>query len=152
MQKIIHKYKDELKKIKDNIVFDFENFLKKIELNTELFENIQILHINNEADIEKAHYGEGFYVILTNHIFKENECSFIINNKKAIYRGHSYHTKKRLLSHLSNNYYKENKGSTNFEVCLKLFENSYGVNINQEPYKNWEWTILIIKMKGSIPA
>lgn len=148
VEKIIHKHKEELSKIKEQIIIDFENYLKEIEQNYEI-PNVSILNIRNESDIKNAYYGEGFYVILTNYNFPENKCTFSINNHSAIYRGHSYHTKKRLLSHLSNDYYKENKGSTNFEVCLKLLENNYGVNINKEPYKNWEWTILIIKMKGS---
>jgi hypothetical protein len=147
MQKTISKYRNELSKLKEKIISDFEKYLSEINFNNE-DSNVQIINLKNESDIDKAYYGRGFYVILTDYNFKDNACSFIYDNQKAIYRGHSYHTKKRLLSHLSNHNYKKNKGSTNFEVCLKL-DSDYGININQEPYKKWNWTIVIIKMNGS---
>lgn len=147
MQKTISKYQNEISILKEKIIADFEKYLGEINFNNE-DSNIQIIDLKNESDIEKAYYGQGFYIILTNFNFNDNKCSFTFNNQKAIYRGHSYHTKKRLLSHLSNHNYNNNKGSTNFDVCL-MIDNDNGININQEPYKNWNWIIIIIKMKGS---
>ena len=70
---------------------------------------------------------------------------------KAIYRGHSYFTKKRLFSHLANEKYKsqiKEKGP-NYKVCLKIDGKNSGININKIPYKDWEWTVVVHKMKGS---
>ncbi len=124
-------------------------FFNSIDLNTES-DNIQILEIKEESEINKAFSGGSFYLILTDHKFEENICEFEYKGQKVIYRGHSYFTKKRLLSHLANEKYnKEGKNKPHYEVCLKIEDKVNGININKEPYKNWKWTIIIFKMPKS---
>ncbi|ASV31486.1 hypothetical protein CJ263_15390 [Maribacter cobaltidurans] len=113
--------------------------------------DIQIINVETEDDLDKAYYGRGFYIILADQQFEENKCLFEFRGLKAIYRGHSYFTKKRLLSHLSNEKYKSTRKSNepNYKVCLKIEDKVNGININQEPYKNWKWIVIIHKMKNS---
>ncbi len=83
--------------------------------------------------------------------FDENKCTLDFEGQKAIYRGHSYFTKKRLLSHLANETYRQRRTKHDpfYKVCLKIENGINGININQEPYKNWQWTIIVHKMKDS---
>jgi len=141
-------YTSELSKATDFIQNDLAEYFTNVDYKEESRE-IKITKIKNEEDLNKIIYGAGFYIILTNHPFQENKCEFEFNNQKAIYRGHSYFSKKRLLSHLANSNYQNNKGSTNYTVCLKIENGKNGININQNPYKKWNWTIIVHKMKGS---
>lgn len=113
--------------------------------------DIQIVEINNESDLNKVIYGNGFYIILTDQPFVDNECTLKYKGLKAIYRGHSYFTKKRIKSHLSNDDYnsKRKSGEPHYKVCIKLEDFVNGININQEPYKNWKWIIIVHKMPKS---
>lgn len=113
--------------------------------------DIQIIQVETEVDLNKVYYGTGFYIILTNKQFEKNKCLFEYQDLKAIYRGHSYFTKKRLLSHLSNENYKSirKNNEPNYKVCLKIEDKINGININEEPYKNWKWIIIVHKMKNS---
>jgi len=36
-----------------------------------------------------------------------------------------------------------------YKVCMKLEEKVNGINISAEPYKNWNWTVIIHKMRNS---
>lgn len=150
MKERIEKYSSLLegtiKQIRENLFEYFKNYdyLKPNE-------DVQIIEIKSEEDLDKIIYGRGFYIILTNYDFKENECTFKYKKLKAIYRGHSYFTKKRLLSHLANEKYKfqRKKSDPNYKNCLKIKDGVNGININREPYKNWEWIVIIHKMKKS---
>jgi hypothetical protein len=146
----IIKYTSELSKITDFIQNDLEEYFRSIDYKKQSKE-IQITEVENEEDLNKIIYGVGFYIILTNHNFEDNNCRFKYNNRKAIYRGHSYFSKKRLLSHLANDLYnhKRKKNEQNYKVCLKIEKGKNGININQKPYKNWNWTIIVHKMNNS---
>lgn len=150
MKTRILKYTSELSKTTNFIQNDLEEYFRSIDY-TKPSEEIQITEIKNENDLNKIIYGVGFYIILTDHIFDDNNCEFEYNNQKAIYRGHSYFSKKRLLSHLANEKYKRErkKNEPNYKVCLKIEKGKNGININQNPYKNWNWTVIVHKMKGS---
>ena len=150
MENRIIKYTSELSKITDFIQKDLEAYFRNVDYG-KVSKEIQITEINNEEDLNQIIYGVGFYIILTNQIFDDNNCEFEFNNQKAIYRGHSYFSKKRLLSHLSNEKYKRNRkqNEPNYKVCLKIENGKNGINVNQSPYKNWNWTVIVHKMKGS---
>lgn len=150
MKDRIEKYSSLLEETTKKIRIDLTEYFKSYNY-SKPNKDVQILEIKSEDDLKKAFYKEGFYIILTNNNFKENKCEFEYKGLKAIYRGHSYFTKKRLLSHLANNNYnsQRKKNETNYKVCLKIKDGINGININQEPYKNWKWIIIIHKMKKS---
>ena len=150
MKEKIEKYSSLLEETTKKIKLDLTEYLKNYNY-LEPNNDVQIIEIKSEKDLDKIIYGRGFYIILTNHNFEKNECEFQYKGLKAIYRGHSYFTKKRLLSHLANNKYNSNRKTSepNYKVCLKIKDGINGININQEPYKNWDWIVIIHKMEKS---
>jgi len=146
----IEKYKNKLSEIEDYIQKDLIEYFSKIDY-SQLSKEIQIVRINNEEDLNKIYTGIGFYIILTDYEFEDNNCVFEYDKHKAIYRGHSHFTKKRLLSHLANERYNKERKSNepHYKVCLKIDNNVNGININKEPYKSWNWIVIIHKMKDS---
>lgn len=102
------------------------------------------------SDAEAMYYGTGLYVIMSDYQFEENKCSLIINGLKAIYRGHCYTVKGRLKSHLFNDHYRSNLPATGvrYDVCMKLDDRN-GINICDQPYSNYRWSVVVHKMKGS---
>lgn len=150
MKNRILKYTSELSKTTNFIQNDLEEYFRSIDYK-KLPSEIQITEVKNEDDLNKIIYGVGFYIILTDHTFEDNNCKFEYNNQKAIYRGHSYFSKKRLLSHLANDKYnrERKKNEPNYKVCLKIETGKNGININQNPYKNWNWIVIVHKMKDS---
>ncbi|MBX2948115.1 MAG: hypothetical protein KF704_02460 [Crocinitomicaceae bacterium] len=146
----IEKHKVDLNRITEEIKNDFEIYFKEQEFkngNTE----IQIIPIKSKADIDKIYSGIGFYIILTDKSFDDNQCTFNCKNHTAIYRGHSYTTRQRVLSHLLNKIYRASRKSTepDYKVCLKIEDGVNGININKKPYNKWEWTVVVIKLRGS---
>lgn len=146
MKEIISKYKVILQTLSDSIKSELVNHFRKIDY-TSKSSHIQIISPENEKDLEQIIYGSGFYIILTDNIFSDNECTFRLNNQVAIYRGHCTFVKKRIQSHLANKKY--NKTESIYQVCLKIEDGINGVNIDEEPYKNWNWTIVVHKMRNS---
>ena len=100
-----------------------------------------ITDIQSYDSISKLRYGSGLYLILTDYLTTENECSYELNGLKAIYRGHGVRMKKRVESHLFNKLYKQNKDGTNYIVCMKL-NNDNGININEKPYSDFNWCVV----------
>tara|TARA_B100000949_G_C14264057_1_gene444165 strand:- start:1332 stop:1895 length:564 start_codon:yes stop_codon:yes gene_type:complete len=146
----IKKYTVLMENTSKSIAEDLKDYFKNYDY-SKPNSDIQIIKVETENDLKKIYYGTGFYIILTNKIFEKNPCQFDYQNLKAIYRGHSYFTKKRILSHLSNEYYNSTRKSNepNYKVCLKIEDKINGININQEPYKDWKWTVIVHKMKNS---
>jgi hypothetical protein len=93
-------------------------------------------------------YGSGLYLILTDYLKDENQCTFEINGLKAIYRGHGRRIKKRVESHLYNVKYNENKDETNYTVCMKLNDDD-GINLNESPYSDYRWYVIQHPMTDS---
>jgi hypothetical protein len=143
-------YTSELSKVTDFIQENLEEYFKTIDYQ-KISNEIQITKIENEEGLNKIIYGVGFYIILTDQIFENNDCKFEYNRQKAIYRGHSYFSKKRLLSHLANEKYNRERkiSEPNYKVCLKIENGKNGINISQKPYKEWNWTVIVHKMKNS---
>ena len=150
MKERIEKYVFALKETSKTIRKDLEEYFDNYDYSNPK-NDVQIIEINNESDLDKIIYGNGFYIILTDKKFVDNECTFKYQGLKPIYRGHSYFTKKRIKSHLSNDDYnsKIKRGETHYKVCIKLKSSVNGININQEPYKNWKWIIIVHKMPNS---
>lgn len=153
MKNRIKKFASLLKETTENIKNDLIVYFNSLDY-SKPNKGIQILEIKSENDLDKIIYGNGFYIILTNYPVKINNFILEYNGLKAIYRGHSCRVKKRLYSHLANNEYnskaKNEKYGTFYKACLKMGEDGInGININQEPYKNWRWSVIVHKMEGS---
>ena len=139
-------YKELLLSVKKDIKEDLTTYFNEIKYGEPL-NDIQIIHLNSEEDIQKVYSGTGFYVILTGQKFSDNSSTFTFPGRNALYRGHCYSIKKRIMSHLANEQY--NQTNSLYKVCLKVNPGENGVNIDQEPYKQWGWTVIVHKMKGS---
>lgn len=102
------------------------------------------------ADIERLYYGPGLYVIFTDYQRDSNRCTLESDGLKAIYRGHCYTMKKRLLSHLLNDHYRANlpERGVRYDVCMKLDE-ANGINITEPPYSEHRWRVVVHKMPDS---
>ncbi len=150
MKERIIKYKTELKTVTESIKVDLTEYFKEFDYEI-ANEDIQITKIESESDISEIYASPGFYIILTDYKFDDNECNFTFNNQTAIYRGHSYFSRKRILSHLANDFYKNNRnaGEPNYTVCLKIEDGVDGININKKPYNNRNWTVIVHKMRNS---
>ncbi|MEQ3498300.1 hypothetical protein ABMY20_00920 [Tenacibaculum sp. SSH1-16] len=150
MKEQISKYTSQLSEIINFIKKDLIEYFKEVDYLTPNNE-IQIIEINNELHLDRIIIGSSFYVILTDYVFGNNKCLFEYKKHKAIYRGHSYNTKKRLLSHLANKKYNSlrRKNEPNYKVCLKIEDGVNGININEKPYNTWNWIVIIHKMKKS---
>lgn len=102
------------------------------------------------ADVQKMSYGSGLYVIFTDYQCDANPCVLETDGLKAIYRGHSVTMKKRLLSHLLNDHYRQSLTETGvrYDVCIKL-DDKNGINIDQPPYSRFRWRVAVHKMPQS---
>lgn len=150
MKERIEQYKSELNNVTENIKHDLNEYFKDFDYNCE-HRDIEITSIKSEKDINQIYASSGFYIILTDNEFNDNECRFKYKNQTAIYRGHSYSTRKRISSHLANDTYNENRksGEPNYTVCLKIEDGVNGININKFPYRNWNWSVIVHKMRNS---
>ncbi|MFD2943259.1 hypothetical protein [Flavobacterium notoginsengisoli] len=113
--------------------------------------SFQVIDIKNLKDLQAIYSGPGFYILMTDLKFEDNNCLFQHDDFQAIYRGHSYFVKDRIMSHLFNLDYNKNpsKHRTKYTVCLKIEDGVEGININQQPYCNYSWKIIVHKMKDS---
>lgn len=150
MKNKILDFKRKLKELNKNIRLELIDYFSSCEYD-DSNKNLQILHLNNEADLDKVIYGRGFYIILTDKKLASESCDFNYNGYHAIYRGHSYFTKNRLKSHLSNKRYNTTKKpkEQKYTVCLKMEKGINGINIDEYPYKDWSWLVIIHKMDKS---
>ncbi|VVN25237.1 hypothetical protein [Pseudomonas fluorescens] len=101
-------------------------------------------------DAETSYSGRGLYVILSDYQIDQNKCSLTVDGLKAIYRGHGYTIKGRLKSHLFNGHYRRNlpERGVRYDVCMKL-DDKNGINIDELPYRNYRWKVVVHKMIGS---
>lgn len=106
--------------------------------------------IRTLSDVGKAPYGTGLYVIMSDYQWEQNKCSLVVDDLKAIYRGHCYTVKERLKSHLFNDHYRANLPGrgVRYDVCMKL-DDKNGINIEMPPYSGFRWRVIVHKMKGS---
>jgi hypothetical protein len=150
LKKRIEKYKSDLNNVTEGIKSDLKEYFKGLDYSIANSE-VEITTLSSENDINKIYASPGFYIILTDNNFSDNECKFRYNDQTAIYRGHSYTTRKRISSHLANNTYVKNRKSTdpNYTVCIKIEDGVNGINIDSKPYSDWKWTVIVHKMRKS---
>lgn len=150
MIEIIKQSKIRIKEEQSRIRQEISEYLKTCDYKSSS-KSFQQIDIKSLEELKQIYYGQGFYIILTDHKFQDNECEFEIENFKAIYRGHSYFVKHRVMSHLFNDDYNANltKHKTNYTVCLKVEDGIEGININQKPYSDYSWKVIVHKMKES---
>ncbi|WP_107038071.1 hypothetical protein [Brumimicrobium mesophilum] len=146
----IEKYKSELNNVTENIKNDLIDYFKNFDYECD-HKDIEVTSIKSEEDINQIYASPGFYIILADTKFNDNECSFKHKNQTAIYRGHSYSTRKRISSHLANDTYNQNRKSRepNYTVCLKIEDGVNGININDPRYRDWSWTVIVHNMRNS---
>lgn len=127
----------------------FAKFFRKYDY-SEKNPDVISYDISSEGDANKVYYWTGLYLILTDYLFEENNCSFVFNGLKAIYRGHCRTIKSRIKSHLFNAAYRcsISGDALRYNVCLKLDDNN-GINIQEEPYAKQHWQIVVHKMRNS---
>ena len=118
--------------------YDYEDIKGKVKKNI----------ISSHSDINRILYGPGFYLILTDYMSQENECTLQVGELKVIYRGHGVRVRKRVESHLYNDKYNRDKGGTNYSVCMKLNDDN-GININEAPYSGHSWAVIQHSMPNS---
>lgn len=149
MIEIIKESKIRIQKEQQKVRDEIAEYLKTCDY-TAHSNSFQIIDIKNLDELQEIYYGSGFYILMTNLKFEDNNCLFEIENFKAIYRGHSYFVKDRIMSHLFNLDYNQNQTKkTKYTVCLKIEDGIEGININQKPYSDYSWKIVVHKMKGS---
>ena len=150
MKVIIEESKTRIREEEQRIRTKIIEYLKEFDYTTHS-NSFQVIDIKNLDELQEIYYGAGFYILMTNLKFEDNNCLFEIGEFKAIYRGHSYFVKDRIMSHLFNLDYNKNppKYKTKYTVCLKIEDGIEGININQKPYSDYHWKIIIHKMKNS---
>lgn len=152
MDELIKQSKLKLKQIQDSFKADIVTYLKSCNYNL-ISKKYQVVEPNNFDDLNKVYSGIGFYVILTSKTFIDNECKFTISELTAIYRGHSYNVKDRIMSHLYTTKYKlkesKTKYKSNYTVCLKIEDGVNGIDIDTKPFSEYKWKVVVHKMKGS---
>jgi len=146
-------YKMSINKVKEGIKEDLKEYFENIDLDKVLPDDVQIVKIYDEDDLNQLYYDEGFYLILIEKdIDGIDFCDFNYADHKVIYRGHSRSSKKRIMSHLANDLYNQQRKSyeVKYNVCLKMDESVInGININRHPYKAMGWMVIVFKMKDS---
>jgi len=163
-------YQKALTELENNIVSEFKNFFSSFYTDNSVppITNSRgcttcFYTIKNHESINEIFSGAGLYLIFSNVNFASNECSLTFNSSKVIYRGESSLLKKRIESHLFNKLYnkyydvreseakekRRNFGEVRYNTCIKVKQNENGININEEPYLNHEWFVIIHKMVGS---
>lgn len=129
---------------------------------------IDRIPVANRDDLKTIYSKEGFYVILSDRPVDGNSCKLTAGQLRAIYRGECSTTRKRIQSHLFNSNYNadfenrsssyrsnpKNTGKSFYEAhwphCLKLDAiGPSGINVDQEPYNNFQWLVIVHRMQGS---
>lgn len=150
MKNRISKYNKIFQETTEIIKLDLVDYFRNVDFWGDN-KNIQIVNISDINDLKRVYAGRGFYIILTDYHFKGNTCEFVIDTDTAIYRGHSYTVRKRITSHLFNDIYKKKRKSyePDYNACLKIDDGKNGININKQPYEDWNWTVIVQKMRNS---
>lgn len=152
MNEIIINGKLKLQEVQDSLITELANYLQSCDYNIKS-KKYQVVDLKSFDDIQNVYEGVGFYIILTSLNFADNECQLKISDLTAIYRGHSYKVKDRVMSHLFNTKYKEKvstlKYPSNYSVCLKIEDGVNGIDIDQKPYSEYKWKVIVHKMKKS---
>lgn len=118
------------------LIDNIGNEIKKAITRVVSDEKSQDIRIINSPDDLCGFQIVGFYMIFNNDIegIKNNTCTCRIKYEKeeytCVYRGHSYHMKDRLLSHL---FYEPNGTYPNC-MQVKINDGKYNINIEKKHY------------------
>jgi hypothetical protein len=121
----------------------------------------RVVEVGDESSFTSIPNEQGFYLIASNYehaLEKPNDCTLLINGSAVIYRGQADKVRERIRSHLDNKNYAAQKADEKADVwtrCLKLDKvkgNNGGINITDEPYRNFTWTVLMLPLPGSTSA
>jgi hypothetical protein len=149
MKARLTKYRRILKQAKAEIQSDLLEYFDSCEYPSKS-KSVQVIKVTSASSIADMYTMQGFYIILSDIELDDNECTFELNKQRAIYRGHSYNVKNRIMSHLFNTRYKnELDGETVYTACLKIEDGVNGVNVDEEPYVQNKWTVIVHKMLKS---
>lgn len=132
-------------------------FFQQLNFSSELKDRrIKKVKITDKTSLEEVPSQPGFYVIFSNINHQINKgCKATLfedqPNIKAIYRGEANKVQLRLKSHLFNNLYAEDfkkselelNNDSNFYKTTLLIDGSK-VNIDLEPFKEFEWYVVYI--------
>lgn len=148
----------------------FRSYL--VELNSSgltfeaLSKNSQVVacNVSNHNSLSAIYSLQGFYIICTDHNVTDNNCNFSLESKyTAIYRGECSSVRRRIESHIFNSTYqklyeerKKNKLSKGgkfsepyYGACMKVDPLVSGINIDEVPYSQSNWSVVVLKMPGS---
>jgi hypothetical protein len=137
-----------------------------------LMKEVQAHDITSPSAINQIIRTAGFYIILTDYPVDGNGCRLTAGGLHAVYRGECAEVRLRVMSHLGNAAYRtklddlasrylkspKNEGKLFYKAhwpnCLKLEESGgpSGINVDEEPYSQHRWMVLVHPMKGSSQA
>jgi len=148
----------------------FHSYLAELNRSGLTFEalskNSQVaaFNVTDHKSLSAIYSLQGFYIICTDHNVFGNSCTFSLEDKyTAIYRGECSSVKRRIESHIFNSTYqrlyesrKRNKLSTGgkfsepyYGACMKVDPSVSGINIDEAPYSQSHWSVVVLKMPGS---
>ena len=150
MKEIIYNSKEKLDSAKSLIKDELREYFSSFNYKTPS-SSFQVIDLKCIEDLSKIYSSQGFYILMTNKHFEDNYCKLSIDGCTAIYRGHCCTTKDRIMSHLFNVEHNRtiSKHKTKYKVCLKIEDKVNGINIDQKPYSDYIWKVIVHKMKGS---
>ncbi len=120
--------------------------------------------VSDHKSLSDIYSLQGFYIICTDHKIPGNNCNFSLENKHtAIYRGECSSVRRRIESHIFNSTYqrlydtrKNNKLSQGakfsepyYGACMKVDPLLSGINIDETPYSQSNWSVIVLKMPRS---
>lgn len=138
-------------KYEEKIVKHFKEFFNKLIKEDKIAikdRKIKIIQLKEFKDVKKLAKNPGFYVILTDYMLTNNNCTCMYkydNDKyvKAVYRGEANNRRDRITGHLFNDKYDGK------DIKFMTINNDNGININKEPYCNYIWYVLMCSMNES---
>ena len=115
-------------------------------------------------DWKSIPWKRGFYMIFSDYPIEEG-CKLTCKELPTIYRGEADSVKRRLQSHLFNEDYNkeyekrklsflaknpDNKfHEKHFAACMKVIPGINGIDVDQAPWKNYKWSVVILLMPES---
>ena len=125
----------------------FERYFTNIDYSKKQ-KNIKKQSVRSLADLDKILGGPGFYLIATDLPTKRNQCTAVVQGSlKVVYRGHSYHVRERIESHLFYKSYRAKDSGRRFTVCMKI--DGRNININRHPLNKRQWFVVTHSMRKS---
>lgn len=129
----------------------FYQLMKELPANEQ---GLFLLHpLRNGEDINDVATGPGLYIILSDLVLDENECSLCIDDLVAVYRGQAYEVRERVRSHLDHPAHRALMGGSAWDRCLKLggleVRENGGLDINSAALQGTKWAVLVLRLKDS---